>query len=258
MSDDPPSSPLAPIGGGFPAPPPLSNDPSAAETQYATWAPSSFRPPPGYVAYDGAGHADDRTAAGLGMATIALFWSVTAMSGLLAFALFARKSKWDDAVQRKGSVSDLESADNLVRLAAGLQLAVEAASVILVALWARRVATKARSHGGWSVRPGLATGGWFIPIGSFWVGFNQLRKADAALGGRSKYLGRWQAAFVFVGVFGLIGRGINDSDDLGASAADVSNTFQRQGVIGLIGALASALASFFAMKAIKEIGIARS
>jgi len=156
------------------------------------------------------------------------------------------------------SLSDLQNADDFVRLAAGLQFAVQIAAVILVALWARLIASNARSHGAWDVKPGLATGGWFIPIGWFWVGFTQLRRADAALGGRSQNLSRWQGAFVLVGVFGVISRGIDNSTDLGASATDVSDTFQRQGVIGLVAAVVFALAAFFATRSIKEIGNVRA
>ena len=254
MSENPPPTPMAPIGGEFPAPPPLlpPRDPAGAEVPREVPGPPRFQPPPGYVAYSGGHGADERSASGLGKATIVLFWAVTAMSALLALALFARKSKWDDGVRGNASLSDLQNADDFVRLSAGLQTAFEIAAVILVALWARRIATNARSRGAWDVKPGLATGGWFIPIGWFWVGFTQVRKADAALGGRSQNLGRWQGAFVLVGVFGVVARAVNSSD-VGASAGEVSDTFQQQGMVGIGAALVFALSALFATKAINEI-----
>ena len=56
----------------------------------------------------------------------------------------------------------------------------------------------------------------------------------------------------------MISRGIDNSTDLGASATDVSDTFQRQGVIGLVAAAVFALAAYFATRSIKEIGNVRA
>lgn len=249
----PPTPPPAPPSSQGPFLPP--RDPTSPEPPSATADAPFFRPaaPPGYVPYGAGNLADVRSSSGLGRATAALFWVVTAISGLLAFALFSRGSKWDDFVADTATLQDLDNADRFVGLAALLQILVQIASIILVALWARRIALNAKARRSWAVSPGLAAGGWFIPIGWFWVGFNQLRKSTDAVGVHSKNLGRWQGAFAVVGVSGLIARGFSGDIDASQSASEVGDSLNRQGVVGLVTLAAFALASFFATKAIKEI-----
>jgi hypothetical protein len=160
---------------------------------------------------------------------------------------------WTGFVDGNKSFEDLDNADKLVQGAAVLQIAVQLAAVIMVCLWSNRIAANAKARGAHNVRPGLAAGGWVIPIGWFWVGFTQLRKAVDGVRGVAPNLRRWQVSFIVVGITGFVIRGIGGDIEIGDSASDVTDKLGRQGAVGLVSAILFAVASYLAMRATKEI-----
>ena len=59
--------------------------------------------------------------------------------------------------------------------------------------------------------PGLAAGGWFIPIGWFFVSFSQLRKAMGGRGDTSP-VGWWQGLWVVAWIASGISLQLFDDD----------------------------------------------
>lgn len=216
--------------------------------------PPSSAPPPGYTPYGGMGTgAPLRPSAGLSKAMVILYWSVVATGALLAFAFFNRKSAVEDFLN--GSASDFDSADAMLGLAVILQVLLMLAAAIVTCLWAKRIADNAKARGVMNVSPGLAAGGWFIPIGWFFVGFNELRKSVKGVNGSAPNLNFWQAAFIaqtIVGFFNL------NNDDVYLTDSDALDQLNSQGIVGLVAMAVLAVAAFFAMKAAKEINSAVS
>ena len=207
-----------------PPPPPPSNFPAA---------PGG--PPPGYTPYVTGATGTVLPSKGLSKAMIVLFWCTTAAAALSGFALYRRKGVWDDFVGGSATLSDLDDADSLVGTMIVLQVVLLLASAIVCAIWSKRIADNAKARGAVGVSSGLAAGGWFIPIGWLWVGFNQLKKSVKGVGGKSPSLGRWQALFILQAVVGfLINRFGNF--DINSDPGKFSDTLRNQGLIGLLGA----------------------
>lgn len=192
---------------------------------------------------------------GLSKAMIVMFWCTTAAAAFAGFALYSRKTKWDDFIDGGASLSDLDSADALVGGAIVLQVALALASAIVCCLWSRRIAENAKARGALDVKPGLAAGGWFIPIGWLWVGFNQLKKSVSGVGGRSPSLGKWQMFFVGQAIVGWLITRFGDFDTAG-DPNELSDRLRNQGLIGMVGAAFYAGATIFAAKAAREINTA--
>ncbi len=195
-----------------------------------------------------------RPSAGLSKAMIILFWCATAASAFVGFALYSRKGAWEDYLTNF-NLDDLDAADGLVGGALLLQIALQLAAAIVTCLWAKRIAENAKARGAAGVSPGLAAGGWFIPIGWFFVGFNELRKSVNGVGGRAASLAIWQGLFIAQSVvLFIINRfgGFSTLDD----PQEVSDALRNQGLIGLVGAVIFAVTTFFAAKAAKEINTA--
>ncbi len=213
--------------------------------------------PTGYVAYGGPGAATGavRSASGLRTATIVLFWLTTAASVFLAVALFARKGVWEDFINDKlaDPLTDLNNADSMVGGAVLLLWVTQLTSTILVCLWSKREVDNAKARGGTGLSSGMAAGGWWIPIGMFWLPFGQLKKAVAAMRGTAKSLVLWQVFFILW----LIGTGINYSSRSSIDTADdfndVTDVLNRQGLIASVAAVLAALAVIAAMRATKEV-----
>ena len=214
--------------------------------------------PQGYVAYGGPGAVGQvQQSSGLRKATVALFWLTAAASGLLALAFFSRKSAVDDFFAGTKSLSDVVDSDNVVRLAASLQGLLTIAAVIVLCLWSRRIAKNAQARGAPGISPGLACGGWWIPIGFYWVGFGQLKKSVVGVNKTSPNLIRWQIAFVVQSVLGFIVRSAANSLDM-ANSGSLTSTLNRQGALGLVSFALFAVTAFFAMKAMSEVDTAVS
>lgn len=212
-------------------------------------------PPPGYVQYGGPAQGSVQSSSSLSKAMVILYGLVVAAGALLAFAFFNRKGVVDDILNASGTQSDLDSADGILGLAVILQFLAIVASAILTALWSKRIVSNAKARGVTGVSTGLAAGGWFIPIGWFFVGFNELRKAVKGVGGVSKSLALWQGAFiaqVIVGFFNF------NNDDVFLSDPDALDQLNNQALVALAAVAVLAVATFFAAKAAKEIDAAVS
>jgi len=212
-------------------------------------------PPPGYVQYGGPAQGSVQSSSSLSKAMVILYGLVVAAGALLAFAFFNRKGVVDDILNASGTQSDLDSADGILGLAVILQFLAIVASAILTALWSKRIVSNAKARGVTGVSTGLAAGGWFIPIGWFFVGFNELRKAVKGVGGVSKSLALWQGAFiaqVIVGFFNF------NNDDVFLSDPDALDQLNNQALVALVAVVVLAVATFFAAKAAKEIDAAVS
>ena len=193
--------------------------------------------------------------AGLRKAAAILMWVVVAAYALTTFAAFNRKSVWDDFVDGNKNLTDLDDADTLIGAGVLLAFAATLATAIVLAVWSRRTTSNAQARGA-QVSPGLAAGGWFIPIGWYFVSFNQLRKAMAGRGDSSP-VGWWQGLWVGGSIAGGVALRLFD-DDLDQTASDVSSGLRNQSVGLLIASAVLAGATVFATRAMSNVDDATS
>jgi hypothetical protein len=182
---------------------------------------------------------------------IVLYSVTTAAAALLALTFFLRKGKWDDFLAGNATISDLDNSDNTVAMAALLQIVLFIAAAIVTSIWARRIAQNAQARGAQGIKVGMATGGWFIPIGFFWLGFGQLRKSSEAFGRPIAALYRWQTLFILQSVISTVTRNMGKIDE--SSPGSVADSLRNQWMLGLLGAAMFAVTTFFAAKAAKEL-----
>lgn len=156
-------------------------------------------------------------------------WVSVAAYGLFAIAALSRHAVWDKFVAGDRSLSDVNTADNVIGATAALVGALTIAIAILLAVWAFRAAGNARARGV-DVSPGLAAGSWFIPIAFYVVPFVQLRKA---LGGRGKpgLVSRWQGLWVAQSLLGNFLQRVFGDVDAANSADEVSSRLRNQGIV---------------------------
>lgn len=209
-------------------------------------------PPPGYVNYAAAGGGSVKPSSGLSKTMIILYWVTTAAAALLAIAAFMRKGTFDDFVSGDGTVADIDSADDFVGLAALLQIGVVIASAVVTCLWSKRIADNAVARGVSGVKPGMAAGGWFIPIGWFWLGFKELRKAGEGVRADVSAVQRWQAFFIGQSVLGVVTRNLGNFD-VNDSADSISSALRNQWMVALAAAALYAAATVFAARAAKGL-----
>lgn len=168
--------------------------------------PAAFgaQPPPGYVQYNqGGGYlgaAPLATTVGLRKWVSGLFILVTALTGLSAWAQFSRVGVIDDFIAGNASIFDIDDADQLTFAAGILELVGTVAAAIVLCVWTLRTIRNAEALCGDGLKPRLAAGGWFIPIGNLWVSFAKLRQAAKPLRAETSNTSRWQGLWI-VGVF---------------------------------------------------------
>jgi len=192
---------------------------------------------------------------GLRKAAVILMWLTTASVFFLAFAAFTRKGVWDDFVDGSKSLADLDDADTFIGTTLLLSVVLVLANAIVLAVWSNRVARNAKARGA-AVSPGLAAGGWFIPIAWFVVPFGELRKAVAGRGDASS-IGVWQGLFAVATIGGAVALQLFDADS-GQSPDDVSSGLRNQSVGLFIAAFVFVGATVFAMRALRSIEAATS
>ena len=193
---------------------------------------------------------------GLRTATIVAFWTVTAATAFVSYAAFARRSTWDDAINGNAGFDELDSADSLVGAAVLLSWVAQLFAVIMLCLWAGKVVRNAQARGVQGVSPGLAIGGWFIPVGWLWLGFAELRKSVKGLNRSAPALNGWQASFIVAIIGSIVVYFVRvDINDFG-SADDVSSALSRQGIVSAAAVVLFVIATLFATKATKQIGAA--
>ena len=214
---------------GNPLPPP----PPPGLPQWG--APPSAPPPPappGYVPYGGpaAGPgAAQSPAAGVRTAIVILMWVTVVLVAAFAAAAFNRWSVWEGFVDGDKTLTDVDDADSLIGVTAGLSMLVVLTIAILLAIWSSRAAGNGAARGA-SANPGLAAGGWFIPLAWHIVPFMQLRKAMGGRG-RGSLVTRWQIAWL-VATVGLVAqRVVGNIDESSTRFDDVGDRLRNQGIV---------------------------
>ena len=122
-----------------------------------------------------------------------------------------------------------------------LLAALMLAGAIVVSIWSLKTAQNADASGATGVSPGLACGGWYIPIGWLFVPFIQLRQVTAHRRRSLTALTLWQVFFVGFWLFSVLFR-VFGRFDLDDSADDVSGALDVQ-IVMSIGATVCAAAA---------------
>jgi Domain of unknown function (DUF4328) len=204
----------------FPPPPALPPPPSplAAPSGYATaW----LNPP--------------AATAGLRTATTILFWCTAGATVLLALAAWNRLAVWNGFEDGSQDLLAVEDADGLVGVAVTLQLALTVASAIVVSIWSQRSMRNASARREGFPSPGLACGGWYIPVGNLFVPFVQFRKALRARPQSTSAVNWWQGLFIA----GMVSTGVFRAGN--PERADVFDDVSSQLRLQVVGALLAAV-----------------
>lgn len=221
--------------------------------------PGAVPPPPGYVAYNPGGGGYPSTAAlhntdGLRTAAIILFWAVTASSALTAALLFLRRSVWDDFVADRSGFADLDRADALVTMSELLNTALLVAGGIVLSIWALRMVRNAELFGGKGLKPGLACGGWYIPIGNLWVPFVRLRAAAWSLRASTRRISQWQAAWVTMQLLSGFEATLFRLDQ--KTFDEIGGTLSAQATFSVVVLLVTALAALSGQRSLQSLDTA--
>jgi hypothetical protein len=177
--------------------------------------------------------------------------SVAAYAGF-ALAAFSRRSVWDGFTDGDKTLDDLDNADNLIGGVALVVLGLTLAIAILLAVWSYRAVSNSVTRGA-AANPGLAAGGWFIPIGFYVVPFVQLRKALAGRG-RAALVTRWQLLWVASSILGnILQRVFGDIDESGRSVDEVSDRLRNQGIVLAISTVLVLFATIAARAAMRHV-----
>ena len=192
---------------------------------------------------------------GLRKAAIVLMWVAVAAHVFLAAAAFSRKSVWDDFIDGNKNLVDLDDADDRLGGALALWIVVTLAIAIVLAVWSHRTTSNGRARGA-QVSPGLAAGGWFIPIGWFFVSFSQLRKAMGGRGDTSS-VGWWQGLWVVAWIASGVSLQLFD-DDTSQLPTEVSDGLRNQSVGLAVSTVIFVAATIFAMRGLRSVDDATS
>ena len=197
---------------------------------------------------------------GLGTAVLIMYGVVTGVAVLLAGAFFRRWSVVDEIFSKGNQIDSAEQSriadtDTLVVASSGLVLVSIVVAGIVTAIWAHRVAKNAAARGFHHVNTGMAAGGWFIPVGSWWLGFREVRTSMEATGAPGRTVAHWQRAWVITSLLGIVVRNGQNDFDTGSADAFVSS-LQRQWLFGLASALLYGVCLWFAVRAIRAASAA--
>jgi hypothetical protein len=209
-------------------------------------------PAPGYQAY--APSLPIKSASGLRTATIVLFWVSTVAALFMALAAFSRKSTFDGFISGTKTLEDVDNADAAIGVALLAYAAGMLAAVIVLAIWSHRSVGNAKKvTNALDLSPGLAAGGWFIPVASLIVPFTVLRRAARSIGLDGKAVSRWQLGFLLVAV-GFVGfRAFGSFDAFLDDADTVSDKLRNQGIAGVAITAALAFTTVAAARAMKQL-----
>ena len=187
---------------------------------------------------------------GLRTAATVLFWCVAGASALLTAAMFSRRATWqsDDV-----TFDDLQEADDFVGGAALIVFGVALAALIVVSIWSLRTARHARQSGATNVSPGLACGGWYIPLANLIVPFVQMRRIVDHRRRPRDMVNVWQGLLIAAWLLGAFVNSTSSNLDTADSFDDVSSTLTTQSVIGIFATLFLAAAAFAAARAMKAV-----
>jgi hypothetical protein len=237
----------------FPPPSATPPPPPAAPPAAPPPPPGVGAAPAGYVPYAAAQPL--RPTRGLGKAVSVMYKVAAASSMLTAIAVFHRKTVVQDIVDRGGQVTAADvSADDRARAllitAVVVSFLLLLAGGIITAIWANRVAKNAVARGALGVNPGMAAGGWFIPIGSWFLGFRELTRSVEGLGRHTTSIRNWQIAFVVTTLFGWLTRNLGGDP---GSLSELANTLNSQFFLSLLAFVLYLVSAILGAKAIREI-----
>jgi hypothetical protein len=182
---------------------------------------------------------------------VVLMWVTVAAEALSAAAAFSRRQTWERFLDGDANFGDIDDADSLVAGSVVLAVMLILATAIVLAVWSHRAASNAAARGV-DTTPGLASGGWFIPIGNLFIPHGQLRKCLSGQGDTAA-LNWWQGLWIAGAVIGNVGVRAFGDFDLNDSPNGVSDNLRNQGISLLIGAALLAGAAFFATRAMRSV-----
>ena len=117
--------------------------------------------------------------------TIVLFWVQTALTLLLGLVAYNRgevAQGFDDGTK---SLAELQSADDAVGGVFVFIILVAIALIVVLCIWAHHTVRNAKLRDpSLNVSPGMAAGGWYIPVGNFWLPWMHLRRSVRRFGGQ--------------------------------------------------------------------------
>ena len=216
-----------------PLPPPSAGWPSAGQQPLQPdWSPK-------------------QSTAGLRKAAVILFWCTTGSTALLIVATIYRRSVWTDFRGESADLDDLDAADGAVGAAAGLQLALGIATLIVVSIWSLRTARNARSSGA-PVSPGWACGGWYLPFANLVVPFVQLRRIMRHGQQSASPVNRWQGLIIVTAVASGPLRRLGDTESA-TTSDELSSRLSAQIWFAVISTLLLAAMSYVASQATREV-----
>jgi hypothetical protein len=229
--------PPPPPSGGTPAPPP---------PPFASAVP----PPPRPFAAPGAAPGTS----GLRKACVILFWVATGATALLLVALISRRVTWSRFTQGEASLADLQDADDFVGASSFVLFLAVLASLIVVSIWSLRTARHAKATGAADVSPGLACGGWYIPVAQAILPFVQLRKVVRHRGRSTTTVNLWQGLLIGVWVVSSVLRGVGNADN--DTVRDLTTRLTTEVVLGSILLAGMAVTAAIAMRAMQDVDAA--
>ena len=190
--------------------------------------------------------------AGLRTATIVLFWCCVGSSLLFALAATYRRSVWVDFRDGRATFADLDDADGVVGLAVLVAFGLTIASIIVLSIWALRTARHARLTGAADLSPGLACGGWYIPLANAIVPFVQLRRVAVHRRRSTAAVNLWQGLVIAAGLFSFASRaaGQVDVDD---SRDDVISKLTTESVLAFVSTVVLAAVTVVAVRAMRDV-----
>ena len=212
--------------------------------------------PGGYIAYGQVAPAV-KAPTGLRTATIVLFWVQSVLTIIFGVVAYNRGEVAVGVRDGDKSVADFNDATDALNSVAFLSVSVAVALIIVLCIWAHHTVRNAKQRDPQlNASPGMAAGGWYIPIGNLWLPWMHLRRAARRFGGALGPLGWWQALSILGGVLLSTGRALaNDDDD---SVATVIDKGHAQGAVLVVAGLVFVVATIVAMKATRQVDAATS
>ena len=224
------------------------------------WSPPAMpSAPAGYLQFGGTPAKVEPTATLRTASIIARFVGVAGSA--IAGALFLYRARVVERVASgQASRGDLDLPKTLATVAYQFGTFAGLAGTVLLCLWSSRTATNGTLvHANTRASPGLAGGGWFIPVGNFWVPWRHLRRAMGPAP-RSAALAWWQGltiassvAFIPIGVAAAIGA-YREAVDREVSAS----IYRMQGFGLLAAAVTSVVTIIVSMRAMRDVDDATS
>jgi hypothetical protein len=162
---------------------------------------------------------------------------------------------WIDFRDRGATISDLDDADGVVGAAVVVSFLVTLAAIIVLSIWSLRTARNARNTGASDasdVSPGLACGGWYIPLANAIVPFVQLRRIAVHRHRPTSAVSLWQGLIIASGVFSGVARSVGqvDVDD---GRDDVITKLTTESILAFVSAALLVAVTLAATRAMRDV-----